>query len=484
MPCGVEGVNVSLDLIDALKQLEREKDISMSVLIEAMEAALVSAYKKNFGSAGNIRVVVDPERGGFRVFAEKCVAEDVANSHTEISLAVARSVRASVMPGDLVEVEVTPGDFGRIAAQTAKQVLMQRLREAERESIFTEFTGRDGELVTGEVQRMERRNAFVNLGRTEALLPSAEQVNNESYRFGDRVKVLILEVRRTTKTPQVVVSRSHPDLIRRLFELEVPEIQEGTVEIKGIAREAGARTKIAVSTSDGNVDPVGACVGHRGTRVQAVVNELSDEKIDIVRWSADMKEYLQNALSPAKVSQVILNEETHSAAVIVPEDQQSLAIGRFGQNVRLAARLTGWRIDIRTFDQYQTDLGLGNPVEGEATEGIEEGAQPAAEVVLEATSSDGETAVEESEQESPTVESESANEEVVATDPAHEEAASGPDGDATPDVTAEGVEEATDSSEQESSAIDLAASDQPVDDADRVLAGTAVDDELESPADD
>jgi len=348
---------VSFDLIDALKQLEREKKFSMSTIIETMEAALVSAYKKNFGAAGNIRVVIDPERGNFRVLAEKCVTEEVTNSHTEISLEVARRVRPSIMPGDIVEVEVTPKDFGRIAAQTAKQVLMQRLREAERESIYEEFAGQEGKIFTAEVQRAERRNVYLFIGRAEALLPPTEQVDGESYRFGDRLKVLLLEVRRTTRTPPLVVSRSHPDLIRRLFELEVPEIQEGIVQVRAVAREPGARTKIAVSTSDENVDPVGACVGHRGSRVQAVVNELGDEKIDIIRWSEDPREFLQNALSPAKVSQVIANEDDHSAVVIVPEDQQSLAIGRLGQNVRLAARLTGWKIDIRTFEQFQAEQG-------------------------------------------------------------------------------------------------------------------------------
>lgn len=350
---------MSLDLVDALKQIEREKGIPMTTLVETMEAALVSAYKKNFGFAGTIRVSLDMERGAWRVFAQKSVVETPASNHSEISLVAAQAIVPTAAVDQLVEVEVTPTDFGRIAAQTAKQVLMQRIREAERESVFDEYRGREGEVVTGEVQRVERRNVFINLGRVEALLPPGEQVGNESYRFGERIKVIILEVRKTTKSPQVVVSRSHPNLIRRLFELEVPEIQEGIIEIKGVAREPGARTKFAVGTKDENVDPVGACVGHRGSRVQAVVNELGDEKIDIVRWNDNPPEYLSNALSPAKVSKVIMNEADKSATVIVPEDQQSLAIGRFGQNVRLAARLTGWRIDIRTQEQY--DLAMAPP---------------------------------------------------------------------------------------------------------------------------
>ncbi|MBI3919850.1 MAG: transcription termination/antitermination protein NusA [Armatimonadetes bacterium] len=352
---------MSLDLIDALKQIEREKDIPLKTLVETMEAALVSAYKKNFGAAGSIRVALDIEHSGFRVFAQKSVTELPVNTHTEISLAEAQLVKPAVTLGEAVEVEVTPTNFGRIAAQTAKQVLMQRIREAERESIYDEYCGREGEMVSGEAQRAERRNVFVNLGRVEALLPQGEQVPGEAYRFGTRLKVYILEVRKTTKSPQVVVSRSHPGLVRRLFELEVPEIQEGVVELKGVAREAGARTKIAVKTNDENVDPVGACVGHRGSRVQGVVNELNEEKIDIVRWEEDPSKFISNSLSPAKVSSVLRNEEDRSATVIVPDDQQSLAIGRSGQNVRLAARLTGWRIDIRTQDQY--DLSQRSPEE-------------------------------------------------------------------------------------------------------------------------
>lgn len=339
------------DFLDALRQIEKEKEIPLEVLLTTIESALETAYKKNFAATGDIRVRVTSSKSGFKVFCQKDVVDEVRNDHTEISLEEARKYDPNATVGSMIEIEVTPENFGRIAAQTAKQVVVQRIREAEREQVYEEFGDRVGEVVTGTVQRKEQRNVFINLGKVEALLPPAEQVPTEPYKFGDRLKVYVLEVRRTPRGPQVVVSRTHPTLIRRLFELEVPEITEGIVTIKSVAREAGARTKIAVSSSDDKVDPVGACVGHRGTRVQAVVNELYDEKIDIVRWSPDITKFIAESLSPAKALSVSADESTKTALVVVPDNQLSLAIGKSGQNVRLAARLTGWRIDIRSESQ-------------------------------------------------------------------------------------------------------------------------------------
>jgi len=346
------------NLIDALQQIEREKDIPVEVLVETIEAALVSAYKKHFGVGGSIRVDLDWQTSGFRVFAEKAVVEKVTHPPTEISLAEARRIRAGAQLGDLVEVEVTPDNFGRIAAQTAKQVVVQRIREAERDILYQEFADRLGEVVTGVVQRTEKRNVLVAINKAEAILPPQEQMPVDEYRFGDRLKLYVLDVRKTSRQPQIIVSRTHPGLLRRLFEMEVPEIHEGVVELKSVAREAGLRSKVAVAARDPNVDPVGACVGHRGSRVQAITNELGNEKIDIIRWSSDPTEYIAEALSPAKISRVVMNPEGTAALVIVPDDQQSLAIGRAGQNVRLAARLTGWKLDIRSVSQVQAEENL------------------------------------------------------------------------------------------------------------------------------
>jgi N utilization substance protein A len=282
------------------------------------------------------------------VFAERQVVERVQEPSNEISLEQARKINADAELGGVVEVEVTPDDFGRIAAQTAKQVVLQRIREAERDTIFEEYRNRIGEVMTGVVQWREGKNIYVNLGKIEALLPPKEQVEGEPYRFSDRIRVYILDVRKAAKSPMVIVSRTHPNLLRRLFEMEVPEIADGIVEIKSVAREAGARSKIAVSSNDDKVDPVGACVGPRGSRVQAVVQELYNEKIDVVRWSEDVREYVRAALSPAKPTSVhVTDPEKKSILVIVPSTQLSLAIGKEGQNVRLAARLVGWKIDIR-----------------------------------------------------------------------------------------------------------------------------------------
>lgn len=340
------------EFIEAIAALEKEKDISKDILIEAIESALVSAYKKNYGTSQNVRVNIDREEGDIDVFMRKDVVEEVEDDMIEISLEDALEIDPRYEVGDVVEYQVTPRDFGRIAAQTAKQVVVQRIREAERGMIFDDYITKQGEIITGTVQRISNETIFVNMGRAEGILAAAERVPGEKYRINDRIKVYIMDVRKTTKGPQVFLSRSHPGLVKRLFELEVPEIEDGIVEIKNIAREAGSRTKIAVYTEDENVDPVGACVGTRGSRVQNIVDELYGEKIDIITWSEDPKVLISNVLSPAKVENVIIEDEENTATVIVPDYQLSLAIGKEGQNVRLAAKLSGWKIDIKSHTQY------------------------------------------------------------------------------------------------------------------------------------
>jgi N utilization substance protein A len=342
------------ELIRALEQLEEERGISKAVLLEAVESALVSAYKKNFGGTGqNVRVEVDPKTGEIRVFSVKTVVERVQDPATELSLEEMRKEDPTAEVGDVVEEEITPRDFGRIAAQAAKQVVVQRIREAEREMIKREFEEREKQVVTGIVQRVEKGTVYVDLGRIEGVLSKTEQIPRESYRQGERIKVYVMEVRDTPRGPQIHVSRAHPGLVRALFEQEVPEIREGIVVIQNVAREPGARTKIAVYSRDRNVDPVGACVGPKGTRVQAVVDELRGEKVDIVPWSPDPAQFVASALQPAKVVRVEIDEDTKTARVVVPDNQLSLAIGREGQNARLAAKLTGWRIDIKSESQVR-----------------------------------------------------------------------------------------------------------------------------------
>jgi N utilization substance protein A len=342
---------MNTDFMEALEQLEREKGISKDVLIEAIEAALISGYKRNFNSAQNVRVDINRHTGVVKVFARKQVVEEVNDPRLEISLDAAEQINPSYQIGDIVEIEVTPRDFGRIAAQTAKQVVTQRIREAERGLIYNVFVDREEDIVTGVVQRQDARNYYVDLGRVEAVLPFTETMPTEKFKHGDRVRTYITKVEKTTKGPQIHLSRTHPGLLKRLFELEVPEIFEGVVEIKSVAREAGYRSKIAVYSRNEDVDPVGACVGPKGQRVQAIVNELKGEKIDIVRWSSDIEEFVANALSPSKVVQVDIREDEKVARVIVPDYQLSLAIGKEGQNARLAAKLTGWKIDIKSESQ-------------------------------------------------------------------------------------------------------------------------------------
>ncbi|KDE49567.1 MULTISPECIES: transcription termination factor NusA [Geobacillus] len=348
---------MNTQLLEALADLMREKGISKEVVMEAIEAAIVSAYKRNFGQAQNVRVDLNMDTGTIRVLARKDVVEEVTDPRLEISLEDAQRINPNYQIGDVVELEVTPRDFGRIAAQTAKQVVTQRVREAERSIIYAEFVDREEDIMTGIVQRVDPRFVYVSLGKAEALLPANEQMPNETYKPHDRLKVYITKVEKTTKGPQIFVSRTHPGLLKRLFELEVPEIYDGTVEIKSIAREAGDRSKISVHSDNPEVDPVGACVGPRGQRVQAIVDELNGEKIDIVRWSADPVEFVANALSPAKVLRVIVNEEQKATTVIVPDYQLSLAIGKRGQNARLAAKLTGWKIDIKSESEAR-EMGI------------------------------------------------------------------------------------------------------------------------------
>lgn len=339
---------MSSELLDALTVLEKEKGISREVIIEAIEAALVSAYRRNFNQAQNVRVDLNLEAGTMRVFARKDIVEEVFDSRLEISLEEARAINPAYELEDVVEIEVTPKDFGRIAAQTAKQVVTQRVREAERGIIYSEFVDREDDIMTGIVERQDPRFIYVSLGKIEALLSQSEQMPNETYKPHDRIKVYITKVEKTTKGPQIFVSRTHPGLLKRLFEIEVPEIYDGTVEIKSVAREAGDRSKISVYTDNPEVDPVGACVGPKGARVQAIVNELKGEKIDIVEWTDDPVTFVANALSPSKVLTVMVEEEEKATTVVVPDYQLSLAIGKRGQNARLAAKLTGWKIDIKS----------------------------------------------------------------------------------------------------------------------------------------
>lgn len=342
---------MNMEFIEALEDLEKEKGIAMEVLLEAIEAALISAYKRNFGSLQNVRVQIERTTGEVKVYARKTVVEEVLDPRADISVEDARKIDPRYDLEDIVEIEVTPRDFGRIAAQTAKQVVVQRIREAERGLIYEEFANREGDIVTGIVQRYEQKNVLIDLGKIEAVLQPSEQTNGEEYRTADRIKTYIIEVKKTTKGPQVLVSRTHPGLLKRLFELEVPEIHDGVVELKGVAREAGSRSKIAVYSSDENIDPVGACVGPKGSRVQTVVNELRGEKIDIIRWNNEPAQFVASALSPAKVVSVDIYEEEKIARVVVPDYQLSLAIGKEGQNARLAAKLTGWKIDIKSESQ-------------------------------------------------------------------------------------------------------------------------------------
>ncbi|WP_042272854.1 transcription termination factor NusA [[Clostridium] dakarense] len=345
------------EFMEALDELEKDRGIDKEILIDTIEQALLTAYKKNFGSAQNVRVEFDRERGDVKVFSQRVVVDesDLYDTFLEIELKDAREISPNYELGDIIENEVTPMDFGRIAAQTAKQVVVQRIREAEREIVYKEFMDKENEIVTGEVARVNKNIVYVNLGRIEAVMTQTEQMQGETYKAGQKIKVYILEVKKTNKGPQIVVSRSHPGLVKRLFEFEVPEIFEGIVQIKSIAREAGSRTKMAVKSIDEKIDPIGSCVGPKGSRVKNIVDELGDEKIDIINYSEDPAEFISASLSPSKVVRVDVNEEEKSALVVVPDYQLSLAIGKEGQNARLAAKLTNWKIDIKSESQANAE---------------------------------------------------------------------------------------------------------------------------------
>ena len=413
------------DFMDAINDLVKEKGITKDVIMEAIESALVSAYKKNYGTAANVRAEMNEETGDVEVLMQKEVVEEVEDDATQISLEEAQEIDPRYQVEDIVEYQVTPKDFGRIAAQTAKQVVVQRLREAERGMVYDNYIKRQGELVTGVVQRISNDTIFVNIGNTEGILVKGERASGERYRVNDRIKAYIMDVRKSNKGPQIFLSRTHPGFVEKLFELEVPEIEDGDVVIKSIAREAGSRTKIAVYTEDEDIDPVGACVGQNGNRVRNIVDELWGEKIDITTWDEDPAILISNVLSPAKVEAVAIDEEEKAAIAVVPDYQLSLAIGKEGQNVRLAARLCGWKIDIKSHSQYFGD--------GEDEDAYEDDAEYADEAVYE----DEIEEVEETEEAAET-------EEVVEV----EEAAEAEETEAAPEEETEAEAEEADASDE------------------------------------
>lgn len=347
---------MNVEFITALNEIEKEKGVPKDIIFDALESALISSYKKNFGSTQNVEVEMNRETGEISLYALRIAVEEPKDEYEEISLEDAKKINASYELGDTVRYKLHPENFGRIAAQTAKQVVIQRIKDAERDVIYDEFIDRENEIITGDVQRVSKNNVFFDLGKTEAILPPNEQINGEHYEQGQRLKLLLLEVKKTTKGPQIILSRSHPGLVKRLFELEVPEISQGIVEIYSIAREAGSRTKIAVFSKDPDVDPLGACVGFKGNRVKSIVDELYNEKIDIVIWEKEIDRFIANALSPSKVVDVFTDPKEKAAMVVVPDYQLSLAIGKEGQNARLAAKLTNWKVDIKSETQFQEYL--------------------------------------------------------------------------------------------------------------------------------
>lgn len=345
------------EFVGALKELVKEKGICEELLFTTIQDAMVAAYKKNYAnintSAQNVKVSINRESGAINVYAQKIVVDEVYDDVTEIALEDAKELNPKYEVDDVVDIEVTPKNFGRVAAQLAKQVVTQRIKEAERNIIYDEYKEKEFDIITGTILRKDKGMVFVNLGKLEGIIGPNEQIPNEEYKFNEKLKLYIVEVKNGTKGPQIHVSRTHPGLVKRLFELEVPEIFDGVVEIKSISREAGSRSKIAVYSNDEEVDPMGACVGPKGVRVQNIVNELKNEKIDIIKWSKDPEEFIANSLSPAKVLSVEVDEENKSAKVVVDDNQLSLAIGKEGQNVRLAAKLTNWKIDIKSKSQKE-----------------------------------------------------------------------------------------------------------------------------------
>ena len=349
--------NKQKQIILSLEELEKERGIKKDYLLEAIETALVTAYKRNFDSLENVKVVMDRQTGATHVYSIKEVMKKANDDVLEISLKDAQKINKDLKEGDQVEIEIVPKDFGRIAAQTAKQVIIQKLREAERDIIFTEFNDRKGEIVSGLIQKADKNIVVMDLGKLEGVMPAKEQIPTEKYRVNDKIKGYVLDVQRGAKgAPQVIVSRSHPDFVKKLLEFEIPEIYEGVIEIKSVSRDAGYRSKVAVYSPDENIDPVGSCVGQKGVRIQNVINELNGEKIDVIEWNEDPSIYISSALLPAKILAVDIKQEERFAQVIVPDDQLSLAIGKSGQNARLAAKLTNWKIDIKSETQFRQML--------------------------------------------------------------------------------------------------------------------------------
>ena len=361
------------ELILALEELEKEKGIKKEYLLESIETALVTAYKRNFDSLENVKVVMDEKTGATHVFSLRDVKKKVENPETEITVKEAQKINPDLAEGDVLETEIVPRNFGRIAAQTAKQVIIQKTREAEREIIYTNYNDRKGEIVSGLIQKADRNIVIMDLGKLEGVMPTKEQIPTEHYRVNDKIKGYVLDVEKGAKgDPQVIVSRSHPDFVRKLLEFEIPEIYEGVIEIKSISRDAGDRSKVAVYSPDPNIDPVGSCVGQKGVRIQNVINELNGEKIDVIEWNEDPSIYIASALLPAQILAVDIKEEEKFAQVIVPDNQLSLAIGKSGQNVRLAARLTNWKIDIKSETQFREMLMKANQESEETTAEVEE----------------------------------------------------------------------------------------------------------------
>ena len=345
------------ELILALEELEKEKGIKKEYLLESIETALVTAYKRNFDSLENVRVEMDSKTGATHVYSIKEVMEKANDEATEISLKEAQKINPDLNEGDSIEIEIVPRNFGRIAAQTAKQVIIQKLREAEREIVFTEYNDRKGEIVSGLIQKADHNIVVMDLGKLEGVMPTKEQIPTEKYHVNDKIKGYVLDVEKGAKgAPQVIVSRSHPDFVRKLLEFEIPEIYEGVIEIKSVSRDPGYRSKVAVYSPDPNIDPVGSCVGQKGVRIQNVINELNGEKIDVIEWNEDPSIYIAAALLPAQILAVDIKDDEKFAQVIVPDDQLSLAIGKSGQNARLAAKLTNWKIDIKSETQFRQML--------------------------------------------------------------------------------------------------------------------------------
>ncbi len=379
------------ELKAAITQLSAERNLPKETVLAALESALASAYKKSMSALDqDVVAKVDPESGEINFYVQKAVVESVTNPNHEISITEARKTRATAQLGDVINIECTPENIGRIAVQAAKQVVLQRLREAEHRIVYEEFTDREGKVVSGAIQFMEAKRVYVRLNRMEGVLPANEQVPNERYYRGQRLKFYLLEMSQRDREPQIIVSRSHPNLIRGLFELEIPEVHNGVVALKALAREAGRRTKVAVATVQENVDPVGSCLGPRGIRLQSIINELNGEKIDVIQWDPDPAVFIANALSPSQVTSIKIDEDTNTATVVVPDKQLSLAIGKEGQNARLAAKLTGWRIDIKSVSAIEAEKAATPEPESAAMatrpkskKGKRPAAEPAAEIEAE-----------------------------------------------------------------------------------------------------